>query len=150
MSVDSLHKSRIQLVATIIVAALIGAYLWNEYGTAGTIRTNEIIIEDGEGRARVVLYEHEGMVGLALVDADGNQRAVMATDESGVASFDLYDPWQERRISIKTTPAGEAMVSHYGPDGARRITSATLPDGFAGIEAYKRDGSGAKLLEARE
>lgn len=150
MSIDSLHKSRIQLVATIVVAALIGAYLWNEYGQAGAIRTSQIIIEDSEGRPRVVLHEHDGMVGMALLDADGKQRAVMATNEKGVASVDLYDPSQERRISIKTTPLGEAMVSHYGPDGARRITSATMPDGFAGIEAYKRDGSGAKLTKAQE
>ena len=114
-------------MAVLIVASVgIGAAQMNE----DELTLRKLVIQDEEGRDRIVLKTSERGAGIVHLDANGKMRISSDTNANGLAFTSLYDANGEVRISTMIV-VGLAKTSLSDANGEARIVSATSADGEA-------------------
>ena len=115
-------------MAVLIVAGVgIGAAQMNE----DELTLRKLVIQDEEGRKRIVLDTNERGASIVHYDANGQGRIRSGTYPSGNASMTHYDAKEKMRIRSGTHVIGSASTSYYDADEKMRIDSGVFANGEA-------------------
>ena len=126
-------------MAVLIVAAVgIGAAQMNE----DELVLRKLVIQDEEGRERIVLDTNRHGAGMTYYDANGKGRIESGTKVTGDAWTTHFDANGKKRIVSATYPSGNASIYHSDANGNTRIVSATLADGHASTFWSEYDANG--------
>ena len=124
-------------MAVLIGAAVgIGAAQMNE----DELTLKKLVIQDGEGRNRIVLDTNFLFAGITHYDANGKIRINSSTLASGYASTSLYDPNGKPRIRSGTLADGSTKTIYLDANGEERIGSGTTADGSTAIALSDANG----------
>lgn len=100
-----------------------GGLVWSKITMEETLRVQRLVIEDGDGRARVSLDGRDGRTRIALLDPDGDEQLTLG----------------ETEISLLRDKKRVAVIGQH-PGGGSLVLSA-LDNDVAGLRAFaKADG----------
>ena len=94
-------------------------------GTAGVIRTRQIIVEDDAGQARALLATHKDEARLALYDQEGHVRATLVVQEHG-PRLTLWDDHGRATLSAGVTAGGPRLVMEDATGETRALLAVTV------------------------
>ena len=128
-------------MAVLIVAGVgIGAAQMNE----DELTLRKLVIQDEEGRKRIVLDTNERGASIVHYDANGQGRIRSGTYPSGNASMTHYDAKEKMRIDSGAFANGDASTTYSDMNGKTRISSGTFTDGLAGTTWLEYDANGKR------
>ena len=128
----------IGLAALLLLTVGVGAV---QVGEDGQLVLKRLVIEDDEGRERIVLGTWAtGQASIQHLDANGKRRIDASTFSDGRAGITHFDANEKRRIAAATLADGNAAVWHYDANEKVRIGATTLADGNAAIVVTDADG----------
>jgi len=106
-------------------------------GNLNDIRARRIILEDDNGKPRLVLGAKEG-AGLALTDENGKPRAMLFMTKDGVR-LSLSDENNQERAALAVTKDGPGLAL-YDQNGKTRATLAFAIKTGAGLVLVDESG----------
>jgi len=94
----------------------------------------KLVIQDEQGRQRIVMASKEGAAHIRSYDADAKMRIDVVTTRDGSASIEHYDANGKKRLAAGTLANEQAFVQHFDTNDKLRMVGGTTPDGKAAIQ----------------
>jgi hypothetical protein len=126
------------LVGFFLLAVAIGSVGAKSLSSTKDIRANKIIIEDVNGKPRILLAVAAGSPTLALFDEKGNPGARLYLDNNGKASLGFINDKGKPQIGIGLSQYGPGL-SLFDENGAPRVV-LSLDGDKAGIGLLDKNG----------